>query len=148
MRMTIDQIKAEATPRILWIGEGFESMQEESELTLLHEGDLEAGLGRLQDSSLDCVVARLTATSECEALIELLQTRPHTTPLFVQLAENSVHVATLLAQSGVAKVYGPHVPAAEILLDAQEAAASFRHRAADASTAHWNCKKRISAHPD
>ena len=91
----------------------------------MHEGDLEAGLGRLQDSSLDCVVARLTATAECEPLIELLHQRPQTIPVFVQLAENSVHVAALLAQSGVVKVYGPQISAAEILLDAREAAAEL-----------------------
>lgn len=137
MRMTIDQSRTETLPRILWIGAGFDLAQEESGLTLSHEGDLEAGLGRLQDSSLDCIVARLTCTTECEPLIELLHQRPQTTPVLVQLAEDSVHVAALLAQSGVVKVYGPQTSAAEILLDAREAAAIVRQRSLSTAQGAW-----------
>jgi DNA-binding NtrC family response regulator len=135
--MTTDQSKTEILPRILWIGVGFDLAQQESGLTLSHEGDLEAGLGRLQDSSLDCVVARLSATAECEPLIELLHQRPQTIPVFVQLAENSVHVAALLAQSGVVKVYGPEASAGEILNDGREAAAGLRQRALSTAQGPW-----------
>ncbi len=135
--MTIDQSRTETLPRILWIGAGFELAQEESGLTLSHESDLEAGLGRLQDSSLDCIVARLTSPTECEPLIELLHQRPQTIPVLVQLAEDSVHVAALLAQSGVAKVYGPQISASEILLDAREAAAGVRQRALSTAQRAW-----------
>jgi DNA-binding NtrC family response regulator len=96
-----------------------------------------AGLFRLQNSRFDCIVARLATGAECELLIELLHRGPSTAPVFVQLDENSVTAAALLAHSGAAKVYGPDAPSDQILHDAQIAARDCRQPSISTAQQAW-----------
>jgi DNA-binding NtrC family response regulator len=128
---------AETASRILWIGTDFDCAQEQPHCAVTHVRNLEAGLFRLENSRFDCVVARLAASSEAELLIELLQREPASAPILVQLSENSVAVAALLAHSGAAKVYGPEVSSDQILHDARIAAGDRRHPSASLAQQPW-----------
>jgi len=92
---------------------------------------------RVRNSRFDCVVVLPGAGSECEHLIEMLQRELIGTPLLVQLGENSVPVAALLAHSGVTRVYGPDSSPLQILEDANMAGSEWRHRFAPEGRPAW-----------
>ncbi len=135
--MKIDDVPAETMPRILWIGPLSGDGLGPGHQSSAHELSLEAGLLRLRNSHFDAVVARLSTNIEAERLLDLLADDLSLPPFFVQLGEDSVRAAVLLAQAGAARVYGTETGADEIFQEACSSACELLRQTSTAALLPW-----------
>jgi hypothetical protein len=120
----VKEMKKEGTQdtvalRMLWMGTGF-NIGSPAQQEVAHEEILESGLLRLENTRFDFVIARLPADVDQEFFIDLLQRGGSAgAPVFIQLEDQNVTTAALLAHNGAVGVYGPDASSDEILCAAR-----------------------------